>query len=163
MSYKFFFIRWRRDILGLEAQFSRLFNQECCKGKRESWRLFIGLSFDMLIFIIRASLRSSEDLALFMSDSTMYKWRRFSGLPVHLARWSAERKVKVCTWILKVLKWAFVSAVNRYQQIRIELWVRCLVSHSCLVSCTPLLHRWTCKLKFLLNKVFEPNNSYWLL
>jgi len=66
------------DNFGLDAQYFQRFCQDCHKCKCESWRLIVVLWFDVLIFVIKADLRSRADLARRQGDSNMYiRGRRF--------------------------------------------------------------------------------------
>ena len=64
------------DNLGLEALYSRRFGQGFQKCKRKSWRLLIGLQFDMLILIIKAKLRSWGALAWLLGDVNIHVFER---------------------------------------------------------------------------------------
>ena len=61
---------------GLEALYSRRFGQGFQKCKCKSWRLWIGLQFDMLIFIIKAKLRSWGALAWLLGDVNIHVFER---------------------------------------------------------------------------------------
>ena len=74
------------DNLGLEALYSRRFGQGFQKCKRKSWRLLIGLQFDMLILIIKAKLRSWGALAWLLGDVNIHVSNGGFGLPTQIAQ-----------------------------------------------------------------------------